>query len=604
MNRIFLEILNHAMISSLLIIAVLIVRICIKKAPKWMTCVLWAMVAVKLVLPFPIESVFSLAPSAKPIPVEQEYLPAPQTEPEVTVADKAVKPAFESEFPTGGTASANPMKTVVSSAAIVWIAGMAVLCFYSLGSYWLLKRRVAVSRKLYDNVYLCDLIDSPFILGILRPGIYFPSGMEQETIECVLEHEKAHLKRYDHIWKPLGFFLLILYWFHPLCWLSYHLFCRDIEFACDEKVTKDKDKEWTANYCQALLDCNVRRRSIAACPVAFGEVGVKDRIKSVLNYRKPAFWIVAAAVILSVVVAVCFMTSPKTDEEIAEPETGAAADELQESGNDQKEPEEAVALTAEKWAQAFCSGDGETILSMAGQEVIEQFEAMEVLGRHGDEVYFSFGSSPMLEWPDGIVPYTIVAQDDTNHTADIIYYAWTSDPHVVVWREQITLTPDSGQYVVSKETLTYCDQIATAEEFLFAYPSGIRDALINYVEVNSLGEDLNNNALLSGGNQYKGLFDPATAVYDLLNIGNKGNMRTEVETSGDVDARSVKIHFPDGIIEIDVCRPYGADGIWLPYDCRLLDASANQLTMQKLVRLVTSYSWIQSQKRERDYILG
>lgn len=574
MNRIFLELLNHAMISSFLIITVLIVRICIKKAPKWMTCVLWAMVAVKLVLPFPIESVFSLAPSAKPIPMEQEHLPAPQTEPEVTVADKVVKPAPESDFTTGGTASADPMQTVIAFAAVVWIVGMLLLCLYSVGSYRLLKKRVAASRKLSDNVYLCERVDSPFILGILRPGIYLPSGISRDTAECVLEHEKAHLKRYDHIGKPLGFFILIVYWFHPLCWIAYHLFCRDIEFACDEKVTKDKDKEWMANYCQALLDCNVRRRIISACPVAFGEVSVKERVKSVLNYQKPAFWIVAAAVILSIAVAVCFMTSPKTDREIAEPETGAAADDLQESANDPKEPDENAALTAEKWAQAVCSGDGKTILSMAGQEVIGQFEAMEVLERHGDEVCFGFGSGPMLEWPDGIVPYTIVAQDDTSHTADIIYYAWTSDPHVVVWREQITLTPDAGRYVVSKETLTCCDQIATAEQFLFAYPSGIRDTLMNYAEVNSMGEDLNKNALLSGGNQYQGLFDPATAVYDLLNIGNKGNMRTEVETSGDADSRSVKIYFPDGIIEIDVYRLYGAEGIWLPYDCRLLDASA------------------------------
>ena len=576
MNQIFLELLNNAVISSILMIAVMITRVSIKKAPKWITCVLWGMVAIKLVLPFHIESMLSLVPSSKPIPVNIEYQSVPQIESGVTVINNVVNPVLESNFTSSEVASVNPMQVVVSVASIVWMIGVVILCLYLFISYFLLRKKVAASQNIFENVYLCDDVSSPFILGIIKPGIYLPSGMEQDTIECVLEHEKAHLKRFDHIWKPLGFLILIVYWFNPLCWIAYVLLCKDIEFACDEKVTKDKDKVWKAAYCQALLDCNSKRRIITACPVAFGEVSVKDRVKSVLNYKKPAFWIIVVAVMLSVVVAVCFMTSPKTDEDATETAT----------------------LTAEKWARAFCTGDGAVIVSMASQEVIEQFESMEVLERHGDNVYFSFGSSPMFAWPDGIIPYQIVSQDDVNHTVDIIYYVWTSDPHVSVWREQITLTPGIDEYVVSKEKLTYMDDISSAEEFLSAYPFGIRDTLMCYYEGNSLGEALNSNALLSSGNYYKDLFDPVTAGYDLLNIGNKGNMRTEVETSEDKDSCGVKIHFPDGIIEISMCRPFGEIGIWVPYDYSIVDTSQNLLTMQELVRLVTSISWEQTQKEQ------
>lgn len=223
--------------------------------------------------------------------------------------------------------------------------------------------------------------------------------------------------------------------------------------------------------------------------------------------------------------------------------------------------------TAKKWAQAFYNGDGQTIISMASGEVIEQFQKEGVLERFGDNVRFSLGSSPMfIPWSDDIIPYIIVSQDDINHTVDILYYTWTSDPHIYVWREQLTFTPTNDEYIVSKESIVCYDNITTLEDFLLAYPMGIRETPMNYYEVNSLGEQLEKNALLSSNNLYKDLFDPALAAYHLLNIGNKGKMPTEVETSGDVDSRSIKITFPDGSIEISVCRPYSENGIWIPYD--------------------------------------
>lgn len=566
MNQFFIVLLNNAVISSVLIFAVIMIRACIKKAPRWITCALWGLVAIKLVFPFSIESMLSMIPSSRPIPVDIAYQAVPQIESGVTVINNIVNPVLEANFTPSEVVAVNPMQVVVSLAATVWMVGVAVLCLYLMISYVLLRKKVAVSKNIFENVYLCDDVSNPFILGIMNPGIYLPSGMKQDTMECVLEHEKAHLKRFDHIWKPLGFFILTVYWFHPLCWIAYALLCKDIEFACDEKVTKDRDKAWKATYCQALLDCSAGRRMISACPVAFGEVGVKDRVRYVLNYQKPAFWMIVVAVLSGVVVAVCFMTSPKSESAVTEMNAEAMIGDMQEKPEDTGTIDLVAALTARKWAQAFCDGDGMTIVSMASEEVLMQFEAMEVLGRHGDNVSFSFGSSPMFDWPDEVTPYVIAAQDDINHTADILYYAWTSDPHVTVWREQITLERDGEQYIVSKEKLTCLDNITTAEEFLLAYPFGIRDTLMYYYEGNSMGEALNQNALLSSSYYYKDLFDPATAVYDLLNIGNKGTMPTEVETSGDVDSRGVRISFPDGTIDISMCRPYGENGIWVPYD--------------------------------------
>lgn len=276
MNQIFLWVLNRAWISSVLILAVLFVRVCIKKAPKWITCALWFVVALRLILPFQIESVFSLLPSSEPIPSNIEYQAVPQITSGVPIVNQVVNPVLEANMtPTAG-ASVNPMQIVISLAAVIWLIGICILCFYMGISYCLLRKKVSASQNFCENVYLCDEISSPFIFGVIRPKIYLPSGMPKETMECVLEHERAHLKRFDHLWKPMGFLILTVYWFHPLCWAAYVLLCKDIEFACDEKVTKDRDKEWKAAYCQALLDCNVNHRMVAVCPVAFGEGSVKD----------------------------------------------------------------------------------------------------------------------------------------------------------------------------------------------------------------------------------------------------------------------------------------------------------------------------------------
>ncbi|MCR5791005.1 MAG: M56 family metallopeptidase, partial [Lachnospiraceae bacterium] len=292
--------------------AVIIARFLLKKSPRWISCLLWGLVAIRLVCPFLPESSLSLLPSAKVFPDNIAVVSDPQIKSGIRIIDNAVNPAVEDSISPNAGDSVNPMQVVVYAGSTIWVIGTAVMLLYALLSYIMLKRRVRASVAVKGNVKICDEVKSPFILGIVRPVIYVPSGMTGGTFDMVTAHENAHLKRHDHWWKPLGFVLLAAHWFNPLCWMAYILLCRDIEAACDEKVIRDKDKEYVAAYSQALLDCSVQRRTIAACPLAFGEAGVKERIKGVLNYKKPAFWVVILSAIVCVALAGCFMTNPKS----------------------------------------------------------------------------------------------------------------------------------------------------------------------------------------------------------------------------------------------------------------------------------------------------
>lgn len=310
MSALFLKILNLSINASWLILAVIAARLLLKKAPRWISCLLWGLVAVRLLCPISLESVLSILPSAKVVPENIEMVQDPHIDSGVRIIDNAVNPVIEKSFSPDAASSVNPMQVVVFMGSIIWLTGMVVMLLYALISYILLRRKVRASVAMNDRVKECDEVDSPFILGIFRPEIYVPSGIDENTLELVIAHEEAHLKRHDHWWKPFGFVLLAVYWFNPLCWVAYILLCRDIEAACDEKVIKDKDREYMAAYSQALLDCSVNRRIIAACPLAFGETGVKERVKGVLNYKKPAFWVIIVAIVACIVVAVCFMTNP------------------------------------------------------------------------------------------------------------------------------------------------------------------------------------------------------------------------------------------------------------------------------------------------------
>ena len=312
MNELFLKIINMSISASWLVLAVLLLRFVLKKAPKWVNVLLWGIVAVRLAFPFSIESALSLIPSAETIPPNIGMNTTPTINSGINAINNAVNPIIsQSNTPMAG-ASVNPLQITIGIFEYIWIFGMIALALYTAISYWRLHRKVDTAVRYKDNIFQSENVKSPFVLGIIKPRIYLPFNMNGQDLEHVVAHEQAHIHRKDHWWKPFGFLLLTIHWFNPLVWLAYVLLCRDIELACDERVIKELGNEQRADYTQALVACSVNRRMIAACPLAFGEVGVKDRVKSVMNYKKPAFWGVVLAVIVCVFVAVCFLTNPVT----------------------------------------------------------------------------------------------------------------------------------------------------------------------------------------------------------------------------------------------------------------------------------------------------
>lgn len=296
--------------ASWVVIAVLTLRFCLKKAPKWINVLLWGIVAVRMVFPFSIESVLSLIPSAETISPSIMMEQSPSVQTGVPALNHVINPVISGSFTPAPGASANPLQIWIPVLAGIWLFGIAALFLYSAVSYWRLRRKVCEAVILRGNIYQSEKVCSPFVLGIIRPKIYLPYHMDSREMDHVIAHEQTHIRRKDHWWKPLGFLLLTTHWFNPLMWLSYILLCRDIELACDEKVIRKMSNEQRADYTQALVACSVDRRLITACPLAFGEIGVKERVKSVMNYKKPAFWIVLASVIVCAVIAVCFLTNP------------------------------------------------------------------------------------------------------------------------------------------------------------------------------------------------------------------------------------------------------------------------------------------------------
>ena len=313
MSDLFLKIVNMSISASWLIFAVLILRLVLKKAPKWVNVLLWGIVAVRLICPFSFESALSLIPSAETFPEKIISGPSFDVQTGITPIDNRINDYLGDRYFEGVTVPTNNGNNVMTILTIVWIIGILLLATYTIISYQRLHREIDTAVRYKDNIFQSENVSSPFVLGIINPRIYLPFSMNEQDMEHVVAHEQAHIRRKDHWWKPLGFLLLTIHWFNPLMWLAYVLLCRDIELACDEKVIKGLGNEQRADYTQALVACSVNRRMIAACPLAFGEVGVKERVKSVMNYKKPAFWVIILAVIACVIVAVCFLTNPKQD---------------------------------------------------------------------------------------------------------------------------------------------------------------------------------------------------------------------------------------------------------------------------------------------------
>ncbi len=313
MDNLFIDFLNTSITASYIIIAVLLIRFIFKGMPRKFVCALWAIAGLRLILPFSIESSFSLIPSAETLdPVSGSAygmrLNSGIAPLDISVNDFLVQNEMAA---TSGALTPSDKNVITSVIAVIWLIGIAAILLFGIISYLKLKKTVSTAVLLDNNIFQCENVVSPFILGIFKPRIYIPFNLNCDTRNYVIAHENAHIKRHDYRIKPLGFLLLAIYWFNPLVWVAYIMLCRDIEIACDEKVIAQMDGDERKEYAAALLDCAVNRRKIAACPLAFGEVGIKERIKGVMNYKKPAFWVIVIAIIACAAAAVCFLTNPK-----------------------------------------------------------------------------------------------------------------------------------------------------------------------------------------------------------------------------------------------------------------------------------------------------
>ena len=310
MSDLFLNILNMSIAASWLILAVVLLRFVLKKAPKWIAVLLWGIVALRLAVPFSFESALSLIPSAETFNAHNIQYETPAISSGIPAVNNAVNPVLGETFAPNSVGSINPLYIWTLVVSAIWLVGIAAMLLYAVISYVRVRQSVAERVPYEGNIFLCDYVKSPFILGLVRPKIYLPSSMDEAAMGPVIAHEKAHLARRDHWWKPLGFLILTVHWFNPLCWVTYVLLCRDIELACDEKVIRQMDLDEKKQYSIALLECSTGRRLVTICPLAFGAAGIKARVKNVLNYKKPAFGVVAAAVVACTVVTVIFATNP------------------------------------------------------------------------------------------------------------------------------------------------------------------------------------------------------------------------------------------------------------------------------------------------------
>ena len=557
MELFFLRVLNLSIQASLLIAVVLLLRTFLKKSPKWIQCLLWALVAIRLVCPFSIESACSLAPDADVISMKGEADKL-NVQSGIAQIDRPANAYLESYYSQSTVAPEKEKKIrPVQILSFLWLFGVLAMGFYAFLSYIKIGKRVKESVKVGEHIYICDRITTPFILGIFRPRIYLPSNMDEEQGASVLAHEQAHIKRGDHFWKPFGYCLLAVYWFCPFCWFAYILLCRDIEMACDEKVIKNMNLEQKKIYSKVLLSFSEPGKLISACPLAFGEVGVKQRIKSVLNYKKPAFWIIAVAIVAIALTSVLFLTDPKKEEvlpdmteNIAEnmvenTEENAIVDPADEGAVSEKSSEEYIGFIR-TWADAFCARDGQAIAALASEEVQASFEEREIL---------QVGTG-----------YSIVSLDERNQKAEILYYAWTSDPHVTVWKESITFENAGNSYAVTEEELHMFDYIASGMEFDEAYPM-INGTLMDYTK-NGMGEALVSNAMLSSSTLIKDLQDPIESVKLLLNLLDNPNKVAIDTVDTSEDSVNLRISFKEDGVDRLVTMVHMDDtsGVWIPQD--------------------------------------
>lgn len=311
MEAVFLKLLNMSIAGSWMIFAVILLRFPLKKAPRWVTCVHWGLVGIRLIFPFSIESILSLIPSAQTIPENFVHMEQPAISSGIDVVNQIMNPVLSRQFAPDPASSADPLQIITYILSVIWLIGMALMLLYMVCSFFMLKARMRTAVRVRGNVWQSERVRSPFVLGMIRPRIYLPFHMSSAKMKYVIAHEKAHIRRHDHWTKPIGFLVLTVYWFNPVIWAAYILLCRDIEVACDESAVRNMGVDERKSYSMTLLSFGSGHHTPAICPLAFGEGNIRQRVKNVLNYKKPVLWMLIAAVIVCTAVAVCFMTNPK-----------------------------------------------------------------------------------------------------------------------------------------------------------------------------------------------------------------------------------------------------------------------------------------------------
>lgn len=395
MSNLFLNIVNMSINASWLICAVIFLRLCLKKAPKWVHVLLWGLVAVRLLCPFSIESAWSFLPSSQVIPENVMMASQPMIQSEISTLDVSINQMLEQSFTPNPADSANPLQIWISMLTIVWLVGMVLLLVYAVVSYWKLNRKVCTAVLLKENIFQSEFVHSPFVLGLIRPKIYLPLAIDSKNLTYVVAHEQAHIQRKDYWWKPLGFMLLAIHWFNPLVWLAYVMLCRDIELACDEKVIQLWNADERANYSQALLSCSIYQNRISACPLAFGEVGVKERVKSVLHYKKPAFCLIALSVVLCILVGMGFLTDPV------------------QAGEAQLTREDVILLSKQGEALTWSDFEGYSFTEIGSRLCIRKYPIDEMF-------YLEIGGGSLEEKPMYI---SLISNDGIDQEIDIRYYS-------------------------------------------------------------------------------------------------------------------------------------------------------------------------------------
>lgn len=561
MDKVFLTVLNLSILASFMVFAVIIVRLLFRKMLKYLRCFLWILVGVRLLIPFSVEAPFSLIHGAAVrddrISIMGQLAGEQQGEEET---GKDVQEIHENHTEYLGASEDKAAVAIkkdngMEAGMVVWCLGIVAMLGYfgvSLFGLWR-KVKMAVPNMFAGvKVYCCDTVSMPFLYGILHPKIYLPLHLEETELFYIVKHEDAHRRRKDYLLKLAAFLVLSVYWFNPCIWVAYKLLCKDIELACDELVIRDLSAEGRKEYSKALLGCSAAGKEVMACPVALGETEVKERVKNVLNYKKPTFSVVALGVIICAVILLCFMTEQKQEK----------AEEQVEY--DIEKFNAAAADFVTQWARAFCGRDGKAISAMYSEEYLSKVGEDAMIPTEENDYAFGW-SSP---WPWDEDSDFRIWELSENH-AEILYYAWVSDPHVFVWRESITYHQEDGKFYVDEQEIENMEDICgTSEKFFKAYPEGkINDTPMDYLK-NGAGEILNSHAKENENSEYYSmLFAPDTAAVYLLNLSEDRNkVEVTIDTGSENNKVQVVFRFMDdgSTATVTMIRPYGEDGIWIP----------------------------------------